>query len=481
MTRLPTVLVIDDEVRSQEALRRTLEDDFEVFCASGAEEARKILEREFIQIVLSDQRMPGMTGVEFLREVRAQWPEAIRIIISGYTDAEDIIAGINQAGIYQYILKPWQPETLVLTLKGAAQLYRLQNENQRLALELRASEVPLKRRVESRREQVRRAFHFDRIARAEMSPLNGVIDLLKRVTPYDVPVLLMGESGTGKELLARAIHYDSDRAERAFVVENCAALPDQLLESELFGHKRGSFTGAFEDRIGLFQQADGGTIFLDEIGDTSPQFQVKLLRALQEGEIRPVGSTRPLQVDVRVVAATNRDLEQDVREGRFREDLYYRLAAVTVSVPPLRDRPDDIPLIARQLLERASEALGKKVAGIPDTVMSCLARYRWPGNVRELSNEILRMLALASGNQLTPDLLSPRVLRAADGDDQERELSLLAGIDGTLKQRMDQLEAHVLRESLLRHRWNKTRAAQELGLSRVGLRAKLTRYGLDKD
>jgi len=481
MTRLPTVLVIDDEVRSQEALRRTLEDDFEVFCASGAEEARKILEREFIQIVLSDQRMPGMTGVEFLREVRAQWPEAIRIIISGYTDAEDIIAGINQAGIYQYILKPWQPETLVLTLKGAAQLYRLQNENQRLALELRASEVPLKRRVESRREQVRRAFHFDRIARAEMSPLNGVIDLLKRVTPYDVPVLLMGESGTGKELLARAIHYDSDRAERAFVVENCAALPDQLLASELFGHKRGSFTGAFEDRIGLFQQADGGTIFLDEIGDTSPQFQVKLLRALQEGEIRPVGSTRPLQVDVRVVAATNRDLEQDVREGRFREDLYYRLAAVTVSVPPLRDRPDDIPLIARQLLERASEALGKKVAGIPDTVMSCLARYRWPGNVRELSNEILRMLALASGNQLTPDLLSPRVLRAADGDDQERELSLLAGIDGTLKQRMDQLEAHVLRESLLRHRWNKTRAAQELGLSRVGLRAKLTRYGLDKD
>lgn len=481
MTRLPTVLVIDDEVRSQEALRRTLEDDFEVFCAPGAEEALKILEREFIQIVLSDQRMPGMTGVEFLKQVRAQWPEAIRIIISGYTDAEDIIAGINQAGIYQYILKPWQPETLVLTLKSAAHMYRLQNENQRLALELRSAEVPLKRRVETQREQARRTFHFDRIARAEGSPLNGVIDLLKRVTPYDVPVLLMGESGTGKELLARAIHYDSDRAERAFVVENCAALPDQLLESELFGHKRGSFTGAFEDRIGLFQQADGGTIFLDEIGDTSPQFQVKLLRALQEGEIRPVGGVRPLQVDVRVVAATNRDLEQDVREGRFREDLYYRLAAVTVSVPPLRDRPGDIPLIARQLLERASDALGKRVAGIPDAVMSCLQRYRWPGNVRELSNEILRMLALAPGNVLAPELLSPRVLRAADGEDQERELSLLAGIDGTLKQRMEQLEARVLRESLLRHRWNKTRAAQELGLSRVGLRAKLTRYGLDKD
>ena len=481
MNRLPSVLVIDDEVRSQESIRRTLEDDFVVLCASSAEEGLRLLEREFVQIVLTDQRMPGLSGVDFLKRVRESWPEVIRIIISGYTDAEDIIAGVNEAGIYQYLLKPWQPEQLVLTLKSAAQLYRLQEDNHRLALELRSAEPPVRKRVERQRAQVRDAFGFDRIARAHVSPINAVIDMLTRVAPYDIPVLLTGESGTGKELLARALHYASDRGGNAFVVENCAALPDQLLESELFGHKRGAFTGAFEDRIGLFQQADGGTIFLDEIGDTSPAFQVKLLRALQEGEIRPVGASRPMRVDVRVISATNRDLEEDVRAGRFREDLYYRLAAVAVRVPSLRERPEDIPLIADDLLARAQTALGRSVRALEPDVMACLMRYRWPGNVRELGNEVLRMLALATGEVLTTDLLSPRVLRAADGEQQERELSLLAGLDGTLKDRMDQLEARVLRESLLRHRWNKTRAAQELGLSRVGLRAKLARFGLEKD
>jgi two-component system response regulator HupR/HoxA len=229
------------------------------------------------------------------------------------------------------------------------------------------------------------------------------------------------------------------------------------------------------------QQADGGTILLDEIGDTSPQFQVKLLRALQEGEIRPVGANRPLRVDVRVIAATNRDLEEDVRAGRFREDLYYRLAAVTVHTPPLRERPQDIALIARELLARTTTALDKRVEPLGADVLACLQRYRWPGNVRELANEIQRMVALAPGARLTPDLLSPRVLRAAEGEEQERDLSLLAGLDGTLRERMDQLEARVLREALLRHRFNKTHTAQELGLSRVGLRAKLVRYGLDRD
>ncbi len=481
MSTLPTVLVVDDEVRSQEALRRTLDEDFEVSCVSSAEEALKVLEREFIQIVLCDQRMPGTCGVDFLKQVRAQYPEVIRIIISGYTDAQDIIAAVNDAGIYLYLLKPWQPDQLVMALKNAAQLYALQNENRRLALDLRAATGPLRKRVEERREAARQAFDFDNIARAGDSPLNGVIEILQRIAPYDVPVLLTGESGTGKEVLARALHYASGRADKAFVVENCAAMPDQLLESELFGHKRGAFTGAFEDHIGLFQQADGGTIFLDEIGDTSPQFQVKLLRALAEGEIRPVGSRRTLRVDVRVIAATNHDLERDVRDGRFREDLYYRLAAVCLCTPPLRERPGDIPFLVGRLLERACATLGKSVEPANGEVMACLKRHRWPGNVRELFNEVLRMVALSTDGRLTPDLLSPRVLRAADGEAQEQELSLLADLDGTLKERMDRLEARVLHESLLRHRWNKTRAAHELGLSRVGLRAKLSRYGLEKD
>ncbi|TJY60033.1 sigma-54-dependent Fis family transcriptional regulator [Sinimarinibacterium sp. CAU 1509] len=478
---MPAVLVVDDELRSQEALRRTLDEDFEVFCASNVDEAQKILEREFIQIVLCDQRMPGTCGIDFLKQVRSQYPEVIRIIISGYTDAQDIIAAINDAGIYLYLLKPWQPDQLVLALKNAAQLYALQNENRRLALDLRAAAEPLRKRVEERRAVAREAFDFQRVVRAKDSALNPVIEILQRVAPYDVSVLLTGESGTGKEVLARALHYASARADKAFVVENCAAMPDQLLESELFGHKRGSFTGAFEDHIGLFQQADGGTIFLDEIGDTSPQFQVKLLRALSEGEIRPVGSRRTLSVNVRVIAATHHDLEQEVRDGRFREDLYYRLAAVCLYTPPLRERPNDIPPLVERLVERASGMLGRTVEPVNGEVMACLMRHRWPGNVRELFNEVLRMVALTPDGRLTPDLLSPRVLRAADGAVQEQELSLLADLEGSLKERMERLEARVLHESLLRNRWNKTRAALELGLSRVGLRAKLSRYGLEKD
>jgi len=477
---LPAVLVVDDEVRSQEALRRTLEEDFSVFTAGGAEEAMQVMRREFVQIVLCDQRMPGVSGVEFLKQVRVQWPEAVRIIISGYTDAEDIIAGINEAGIWQYLMKPWQPEQLLLILKRAAELYRLQQENQRLSLELRDSPAALQQRVVAKRADARARSGFDRLARSPDSPLNAVCELAARFAPHELSILITGESGTGKELLARAIHYASARGDKPFVVENCGALADTLLESELFGHKRGAYTGAYEDRIGLFQQADGGTIFLDEIGETSAAFQVKLLRALQEGEIRPLGSPRPLSVDVRAIAATNSDLEQDVRAGRFREDLYYRLAAVTLHLPSLRERPPDIPLIAAGLLERGQAQLRRKVQGFTREAMECLCAYRWPGNVRELSNEILRMLALADGEWLGAELLSPKVLRAAGEEAQERELSLLAGLDGGLKERMEQLEALVVKEALIRNRWNKTHTAHELGLSRVGLRSKLARYGLDK-
>ena len=483
-SRLPAVLAIDDEVRSLEALRRTLEEDFEVFTATGAEAALAILEREApgggVQTILCDQRMPGTTGVEFLKGVRERWPDSVRIILSGYTEAEDIIAGINEAGIYQYLLKPWLPEQLLLTLKNAWSVFRLQQENQRLSLELRAAEPVLKKRVEMKYERVKREFGLDGLIRAPGSPLDTVCEMIGKVAPFDLSVLISGESGTGKEMVARAIHYCSRRADQAFVVENCGALPDQLLEAELFGYKRGAFTGAYEDRVGLFQQADGGTIFLDEIGETSPAFQVKLLRVLQEGEFRPLGAARPVSVDVRVIAATNRELEAEVREGRFREDLYYRLATVPLHVPPLRERPMDIPLLAERLLDVSRKALGKACDGFTGEAAACIAAYRWPGNVRELQNEILRMLALAEGSQLGAELLSPRVLRTPVGETQAAELSLLAGMSGGLKERMEQLEAQVVKEALIRHRWNKSRAAAELGLSRVGLRNKLERYGLDR-
>jgi two-component system, NtrC family, response regulator HupR/HoxA len=483
LRRLPAILIIDDEVRSQEALRRTLEEDFEVFCGSSAAEGLEILEKEqstaAIQIVLCDQRMPGMTGVQFLKEVRQRWPEALRIILSGYTDAEDIISGVNEAGIWQYLLKPWQPEQLLLTMQRAAEVWRLQLENQRLTLDLRTAEPVLKKRVESKFAQARHALGLAGIIRAAGSPLNGICDLIGRIAPYDLSVMVTGESGTGKEMIARAIHYESPRANKAFITENCAALPDTLLESELFGYKRGAFTGAVEDRIGLFQQADGGTLFLDEIGETSPAFQAKLLRVLQEGEFRPLGSNRSLTVDVRIIAATNRDLEADVRSGRFREDLYYRLATIPLHAPPLRERPMDLPLLARRLLENASRTLGKASAGFSSEALACIAAYRWPGNVRELQNEILRMLALADSSELGADLLSPRVLRTPVADHAAAELAWLSNASGNLKERMEQLEIQVVKESMIRHRWNKSRAARELGLSRVGLRAKLLRYGLE--
>ncbi|MGI9217138.1 MAG: sigma-54-dependent transcriptional regulator [Hydrogenophaga sp.] len=476
---MPTVLVVDDEVRSQDALRRTLDEDFTVFTASSADEARGLLQRQPVSVILCDQRMPGMTGVSFLKEVREQWPDVVRIVISGYTDSEDIIAGINDAGIYQYILKPWSPDHLLESVRNAVETQVLQQQTARLDLELRTSTRVLRQRTASQMTQARSAFGFDRIVRAPGSPLDTICRMAERAARYDIPVLVLGESGTGKELLARAIHYASPRLSGPFVVENCAAIPDTLLESELFGHKRGAFTGAFEDHLGLFQRADGGTVFLDEIGETSPAFQVKLLRVLQEGEVRPVGAARPVPVDVRIIAATHRQLEQRVREGLFREDLYYRLSAVTLTVPPLRERLADITPIARQIALDVAAELGHPGASLPDETLACLLAYPWPGNIRELRNEIGRAMALHDGSQLPPGAFSPRVLqgRAAGGAD---DLTAALPASGSLTDRLDVIEAMVLRETLLRQRWNKTKAAAELGLSRVGLRAKMQRFGLDK-
>ncbi|WP_135075183.1 sigma-54 dependent transcriptional regulator [Terasakiella sp. SH-1] len=476
-----TILVIDDELRSLETLERTLSFDFTVFTASSVSQAREILNEQWIQVILCDQLMPEMTGVEFLQEVREKWPETIRIIISGYTEAEDIITGINKAGIYQYITKPWQPDKLILTLQNAVQLFDLQRQNELLAIELKMTADSAKRIMDSRRQKLKDAYQDDNgIIRAQNSPMDRVCDQIQQIAGYDVSVLLCGESGTGKELAARALHYNSLRWDKAFVVENCGALPDELLESELFGHKKGAFTGAVNDHTGLFERADGGTVFLDEIGEVSQAFQVKLLRVLQEGEIRPVGATRTRKIDVRVIAATNRDLEQEVREGRFRKDLYFRLAAMIIQLPPLHERRNDIPVLANYLLDQAMSNLGKKVSGISQEAMNCLKAYHWSGNVRELQNEVQRMLVMArEGEMLGAELLSPRVLMSVEPEEQQ-EMSLLNSFDGTLKERIENIEVKILYETLVRHRWNKTKAAEELGLSRVGLRGKLERYGLEK-
>jgi two-component system response regulator HupR/HoxA len=482
---LPIVLVVDDEVRSQEAMRRTLDEEFRILAAGSADEARGHLERHAVAVILCDQRMPGQNGIEFLKEVRATWPEVVRIVISGYADSEDIIAGVNEAGIYQYVLKPWVPDHLLATVRGAIEASRLQEGLHRLEIDLRAGAPALRSRLSSKLTQARELFGFDRIVRAAGSPLDAVCEMAARVARHDLSVLVLGESGTGKELMARAIHYASPRLAGPFVVENCAAIPDTLLESELFGHKRGAFTGAVEDHIGLIQRADGGTLFLDEIGETSPSFQVKLLRVLQEGELRPVGSTRAIPVDVRVLAATHRDLEADVRAGRFREDLYYRIAGITLAMPPLRQRPGDIVPIAERVLADVCRELALPPTRFDEDARAVLMGYPWPGNIRELRNEIARALALGASSELRASDFSPKLLQGQAGmhrtaaGAQAGALAEAVPAHGTLQERLDAIEAMLLREVMLRQRWNKTRAAQELGLSRVGLRAKLLRFGLE--
>jgi two-component system response regulator HupR/HoxA len=482
MTDRPPILVVDDEPQALQTLARLLDEAFTPHTAADTATARAILEREPIEVVLCDQRMPDMAGVDFLKEVREHWPDAVRMIISAYTDSEDIIEAVNEAGIHQYITKPWQPDNLLLTVRGASRLYRLQRENERLSREHRLAPGQVAGRVEDLRERVRRAYGLDRIVRCPDSRLNPVCEQVLRVAPYNITVLLTGESGTGKELFARAIHYNSPRADAPFLAENCGAMPDELLESELFGHRKGAFTGASESRTGLFEQASGGTVLLDEIGDVSPAFQVKLLRVLQEGEIRPLGASERRRVDCRVIAATNKDLEAEVAAGRFREDLYYRLAALPVHVPPLRKRSEDIPVLARAILGELAPALGQEVAGFTDEALGCMQAYAWPGNVRELQNEIQRMVVMADGPVLGADLLSSRVLRNAGSEPDPEGGDPGAGLaepSGTLRERLESLERRVLRETLIRNRWNKTRAAEELGLSRVGLRGKLQRHGLE--
>jgi len=479
MSKSASILVLDDEVRALESIRRILGDRFDVHTASHVSEAREILQREWIQVLLCDQRMPDITGIEFCQWVRDEHPDVIRMIISGYTDSEDIIDAINKGGIYQYITKPWHPDELITKLSNAVDLFRLQRENEQLAVELKLKPDTLEQALIEKRRALKARYDWESgIVRSPDSLLNDTCNLIRQVAPYDVNVLISGESGTGKELCARALHYNSLRQDKPFVAENCGALPDELLESELFGYKKGAFTGAVEDRHGLFEVADGGTIFLDEIGDTSPAFQVKLLRVLQEGEVKPLGGNKRIPVDVRVIAATHHDLEEEVRRGNFRQDLYYRLATFKITMPPLRQRKSDIAPLALELLNQAMEQLGKRVKGITDEALECFHNYDWPGNVRELQNEIKRLLVLAQDDQIGADLISPHILRAAP-ESPDLQIYELLDMHGSLKERVEAMEARILRETLIRHRWNKTRAAEELGLSRVGLRSKLERYGLE--
>jgi two-component system, NtrC family, response regulator PilR len=387
------LLVVDDEKSICELLEITFrKEGHRVETASSGEAAKRRLDSQIYDIVISDIRMPDMTGVELLQYCKELAPNTVFILITGVPTIGTAIDAVN-FGADRY------------AIKGDRLLEEL-----RPAVEQVAENLRLKKEAGELRRTIRRLTGLDHIVGASPK-MRQIFELIHTVAPQASRVLITGESGTGKELVARAIHENSERAKRPFITINCGAFPETLLESELFGYMKGAFTGANENRRGLFQAADGGTLFMDEIGNMSPTMQVKLYRVLQEGKVRPLGSTEESDVNVRVITATNRDLEKEIAEDRFREDLYYRLSVIPIHLPPLRERREDIPLLARTFLDRYRDSMKKKVEGIEPEAVRRLEAYEWPGNVRELENTIERCVALESSRRISVDTLPERISR----------------------------------------------------------------------
>lgn len=454
------------------AINRVLRRHYQIILSLNSESALEVLKQENIAVILADQRMPDMTGVElFEKSVQIQ-PQAVRILITGYTDIEAIIEAINAGGIFYYISKPWEPNDLKLIVQRAAEQHQLMQENQRLMQELHEANQKLQQENIILHHTAEEKYEFNNIVGSSKA-MQDVFQLMKKVIPTDTTVLLIGETGTGKELIAKAIHYNGPRKKKLFVAQNCAALPDTLLESELFGHVKGAFTGATNDKKGLFEIAEGGTIFLDEVADTSPAFQQRLLRVLQEKEIRPLGSEKSIKVNVRIISATNTDLKENIQAGKFREDLYYRLNVFPIRIPPLRERREDIPILIDHFIQKYQKKLNKSIKGINQESLNLLMRELLPGNVRELENMVERAITLADPNsQITTDLLS----NTLTGDTTIIE-SLLQN-DNDLKTIIETIEKQLILEKLKHHHGNITHTAMSLGLSRVGLQKKIKRYGL---
>ena len=468
------ILIVDDEPAILESLELTLGSDYRVHTAESGEAGLAILEREDIALIISDQVLPSMGGVEFLEKAIEIDPHAIRMLLTGYADIGSMARAINEGRIYRFITKPWEPEEVRLNVKRALEAYELATENVQLAAALADANTRLRAENLYLRREVERRYGFDQII-ASSPVMDGVFDVMEKVAATDATVLIVGETGTGKDLVARAIHYSGSRKDARFVAQNCAALPDTLLESELFGHVRGAFTGAHAEKRGLFETAHRGTIFLDEVGEMHPGMQVRLLRVLQDGEIRPLGSSETRTVDVRVIAATNRDLRKHVEDGHFREDLYYRLRVVEIGLPPLRERKTDIPLLAHHFLDDSNAKMGRKIEGFTNAAIDRLVAYGWSGNVRELANEIERAVALAGDvDTVGLDMLSEDIRGAVPTPDvapevYSGELPLAEAVDG-FKRR---IIAAALAETE-----SKTRAAEKLGIPRQSLQKMMKRLGL---
>ena len=440
----PKVLIVDDDLTQAEMMHSALElEGFDVACTDSPKKALALFTQQRPEVVLSDLRMPEMSGLELFQKVHPQDPDVIFVIISAFGTLETAVEAMRE-GVHDFITKPIDLDELTLRLRKALRYRGLVQENQ-----------TLRKAVDALRERVRIV--------GTSAGVTEVLETMERVAPSQATVLVRGESGTGKELVARGIHLASPRHAEAYVRVNCAALPDNLLEDELFGHARGAFTGAVSERMGRFQQAQKGTIFLDEIGDLPLHLQPKLLRVLQEREFEAVGSNRTISLDVRVIAATHQDLAQMVSEGRFREDLYYRLSVIPIELPPLRERQDDIPLLANHFLRHFCEENSKKVSGFSAAAMKKLQTYSWPGNVRELENSVERAVVLATTEILgDSDLLLAGPRRAG-----VHAQAVDALFDSELT--LDELERQIILSGIERCQGNLSQAARRLGLTRRAL------------
>ena len=427
------ILVVDNDADMVALLRRHLEmEGWAVTAVTGGEDAQTALGREEYAVVLTDLVMEPVDGLAVLREAQRVQPRTRVVLMTAFGSLESAIDAMRQ-GAYDYLTKPFKLPELSLVVKRAVEDQRLREENRRL------------------RAEVERRYSFDNIL-GRSKAMQGVFEQIRAVADTDAPVLLLGDSGSGKELVSRAIHWHSGRRDGSFVAVNCAAIPETLLESELFGHERGAFTGADRKRRGLFVEAEGGTLLLDEIAEMPQSLQVKLLRALQDRVIRPVGGNEEIKVDLRLISATNRDLPAFVRQGKFREDLYYRLAVIPIRIPSLRERPEDIPLLAEHFLKRAAAGMGKEIDGFDEEAIKWLHEHNWPGNVRELENVVERAATLAKGRVITRDDLR---IEFTPGSSSE------LGVRPSLAE----VESQYIRRILDEVRGDKRAAARILGIS----------------
>jgi DNA-binding NtrC family response regulator len=443
------VLVVEDEELLRNILRQILQEaGYSVATASSAEAALEVFGGEDVSLTLTDIRMAGMDGLELLDQLKAVDSEALVIIMTAFSSVDSAIAALRK-GAYDYVTKPFVNEDLLQTVKNALRQRELFRENR-----------ALKRELDKR-------YSFSEII-GTSEALQKVFRLIEKVSATNANILIQGESGTGKELVARAIHHHSRRSGKPFLAVNCGALPESLLESELFGHAKGAFTGAVGTKPGLFRSAEGGTVFLDEIGEVSPALQVRLLRALQEHEVTPVGSSMPVKFDARIIAATNRNLENEVDEGRFREDLYYRLNVIEIHIPPLRERREDIPLLAKHFASQFAREQKTREKPIAAEAMSALINHSWQGNVRELQNALERAFIL-SGDEIDVSCLPDRVLRLSENAMPMRDPE---GLHPTL----DEMERRYISEIMRSVDEDKAQAANILGIDLSTLYRKLKRY-----